>query len=118
MKAKNMQTKSIVQVVFNFDVEDLTPSFGAKSYTYFCFGPVKVGDLALAVVNHAGREPAVKGVLVVNTEPSASAIRQATKALLGVVDTAAARKAAEGDRAQAIKEAWERFEGAGRVAAE
>lgn len=99
-------TRSIVSVVFDFDLETLAPRHGATEYTYFFTGPVKKGDLAVVL---SPRNQQVTGVLVVNKTPSASAVRRATKSLIGIVDVTVFKGIGSKSRTQAVKEAWDRF---------
>ena len=95
--------KNIVSVVFDFNLERLEATPGAVEYTYFFRGKVKVGDVAMVNSPHGG----LKGVLVTTTEPSATAIRKATKSLIGVVDLEAYRAECALWATDALEEAWE-----------
>lgn len=100
--------RNIVGVVFDFDVETLQPRPGATEYTYFFTGRVKVGEVAMVLSPRTG---SFAGVLVTSMAPSAQAIRRATKSLVGIVDLSVYRVARTHNRTEAVKQAWERYDG-------
>lgn len=100
--------KSIISVVFDFDIETKKPRVNAIEYTYFSAIEVKEGDLAVVLSPHTKQ---LTGVLVTGTVPSVDAIRKVHKAIFGIVDASAFYDALSKERELAVDEALARFTG-------
>lgn len=110
---QHTEYRHIVTVVFDYNLDTREAVPGAKEYAYFFKGPVKRGDIALVRGAPTPHAPAGRfvGVLATSTEPTADAIRHASKSLVGTVDMSVYDRTRSADTRAASEEAWARYTG-------